>query len=90
MFIRPLSPSGQEETYPERMDTIMLAAAVLLLVLVGIVVVLLVMPSIRRSRTPEDHDDQLRAGADSAADIGTATDRATGTTAWMRPGGGGV
>lgn len=74
--------------YPDRMDVILIAAAVLLFLTVGIVV--FVMPIVGRPRSPEPHDDQLRAGESAGTDGGTATDRATGTTAWMRPGGGGV
>lgn len=69
------------------MDAILLAAAVLLLPLIAIVVVL---GLVRRGRTEDGRDDRLRAGEHPGTDIGTATDRATGSTAWMRPGGGGV
>jgi hypothetical protein len=70
------------------MGEIILTAALVVLLIVGFVV--FVRPLIRRPTGDERHDDQLRAGADPDADIATATDRATGTTAWMRPGGGGV
>lgn len=70
------------------MDALLLMAAIALVVVIGLVIVALLLT--RRPAPPETRDDQLRAGVDPTTDIGTATDRATGTTAWMRPGGGGV
>ncbi|RWZ52635.1 hypothetical protein ELQ90_01405 [Labedella phragmitis] len=74
------------------MGEIILTAALVVLIIVGLVfvAVVLVRPLIGRRPDDDGHDDQLRAGTDPGTDIGTATDRATGTTAWMRPGGGGV
>jgi hypothetical protein len=73
------------------MDLLLPLAVVFLLAVIAVsAVATVVLPRMRRRRHPEAHDEQLRAGVDPATDIGTATDRATGTTAWMRPGGGGV
>jgi hypothetical protein len=74
------------------MEAIILTAALVVLLIVGLVfvAVVFVRPLIGRRSDDERHDDQLRAGTDPGTDIGSATDRATGTTAWMRPGGGGV
>ncbi|RWZ67923.1 hypothetical protein ELQ92_01260 [Labedella populi] len=70
------------------MEAILLPAAVLLIVIVGIVL----LPLVGRRQPPVHPEEQRRAGAGVGVDtdIGAATDRATGTTAWMRPGGGGV
>lgn len=69
------------------MEAIILTAGLLVLIVIGFVV--FVLPLIRRGAPAEGHDDQLRAGSDAGTDVGAATDRATGATAWMRPGGGG-
>jgi hypothetical protein len=72
------------------MGEIILTAALVVLLMVGLVFVAVVRPFLGRPTEDEQRDDQLRAGEDPGTDIGSATDRATGTTAWMRPGGGGV
>jgi hypothetical protein len=43
----------------------------------------------RRHSSPEPRDDQLRAGTSNEPDARTAAARANGSTAWMRPDGGG-
>ena len=59
-------------------------------VAVAVIVVLMYLRE-RRRRTvaPPAHNDLRRAGDSEDTDSGTAGQRATGSTSWMRPGGGG-
>jgi hypothetical protein len=60
------------------------------LVVVVIVVVMYVRDRRRRVASLPARDDLRRAGESEGTDSGTAGQRATGSTSWMRPGGGGL
>lgn len=68
------------------MDLVILGSALLGLLILA-VVVLLLRGGHDRFRSASD---LRRAGGDSETSRTDAANRATGSTAWMRPGGGGV
>ena len=70
------------------MDPIALLAAAALPL--GIAAVTTVHALVKRARATPPHDDRLRVGSEPEISAGDAYRRASGKSAWMTPGGGGL
>jgi len=71
------------------MDVFRIFLIVGAIAVVVIVVLIYVRDRRRRTAALPARDDLRRAGDSEDTDSGTAGQRATGSTSWMRPGGGG-
>ena len=70
------------------MTLVLLAGMIVTGVLIVAAIVLIAVAL--ATRRPQQRDDQVRAGSPTENDVRSATLRASGTNAWMRPGGGGL
>ena len=55
-----------------------------------LIIAAIVLIAVALARRPQQRDDQVRAGSPAENDVRSATLRASGTNAWMRPDGGGL
>jgi len=71
------------------MDAFRIILVVGAIAVVAVVVVMYLRDRRRRTAQLPARDDTQRVGDSEGTDSGTAGQRATGSTSWMRPGGGG-